>query len=65
MKQKKLLIKKFLASKNGVKNVQTAGYNGMHTVWKLASNSENLFTFFKSAVSKKRTNLYEIVQSFL
>jgi hypothetical protein len=33
--QKKLLKKPFLAFKNGVKSIQTAGYNGAHTVVKL------------------------------
>ena len=31
--RKKLLKKTFLTFQNGVKNIQTAGYNGVHTVY--------------------------------
>ena len=48
--QKKLLKKTFLAFQNGVKNIQTAGYNGAHTVPNLTLHQYN-FWIFKSALN--------------
>ena len=62
--QKKLLKKTFLAFKNGVKSIQTAGYNGARTVYVLNcihlwdDDIKNCFTRFL------QTFFYKISQCF-